>query len=471
MISDTLSVLAIRHSPSSERRLHVHGAVLTQGQYLRDGTVIIQGSRVVGVEKRTPASDGAIDVETRSLLTPGFVDAHNHVAYGVFARWNPNKLMTSRFDWRGKSRCAVVNPSPSPEYGARIQRPFREIRDKLTNHCVRYGQLRGLIGGATTIVTDAEFSPFDRPEALAGFVRDHSEWSARIWGVLDVTCLTQPSPGERPLLDRIREDIEAQAQQGKAPPVVLVHCGEGSQPHDLLEFTMLDELGLLNDRAVLIHGLALGPTHWARVREARASVVWSPSSNLRLYGRTIAIEELRAPGSRVCLAPDWAPTGTSTMLDELAVVRERFAGKFSATELFGMVTAAPADILGLEGLGRLRANGVADILAFRCGDEPPQTLEQAAELVVSARPEQLELAMINGDAVYGTEALLARCGVDVQSAERISVASEGGAFERRLRLPGEDSAHGLAETIRAALAACKEGPVALAPLWEATDLR
>ena len=47
--------------------------------------------------------------------------------------------------------------------------------------------------------------------------------------------------------------------------------------------------------------------------------MWSPFSNLWLYGATTDVAAARARGLRLCLGSDWAPSGTKNLLGELKV--------------------------------------------------------------------------------------------------------------------------------------------------------
>jgi cytosine/adenosine deaminase-related metal-dependent hydrolase len=46
---------------------------------------------------------------------------------------------------------------------------------------------------------------------------------------------------------------------------------------------------------------------------------WSPRSNLELYGATANIGAALDAGVEIALAPDWAVTGSSNILNELKV--------------------------------------------------------------------------------------------------------------------------------------------------------
>ena len=63
-------------------------------------------------------------------------------------------------------------------------------------------------------------------------------------------------------------------------------------------------------------------------------LVWSPASNVFLYGATTNVPLARSLGVTVALAPDWSLGGGPTMLDEL-----RFAQAWDAQHWNASLTA------------------------------------------------------------------------------------------------------------------------------------
>src|SRR6185369_14696497 len=73
---------------------------------------------------------------------------------------------------------------------------------------------------------------------------------------------------------------------GRESEAFLVHLAEGTNAASREEFEFLRAQGLLTPKTAIIHGVALGAAELQAMREAGASLVWSPSSNVALYGRT-----------------------------------------------------------------------------------------------------------------------------------------------------------------------------------------
>src|SRR6266540_5455077 len=77
-----------------------------------------------------------------------------------------------------------------------------------------------------------------------------------------------------------------------------------------------------------------------------AKLVWSPLSNLLLYGKTTDIPAALAANVLVCLGADWSPSGSKDMLAEIKVAHEydkaKWGHRLSDIELVKMVTISPA---------------------------------------------------------------------------------------------------------------------------------
>jgi hypothetical protein len=120
----------------------------------------------------------------------------------------------------------------------------------------------------------------------------------------------------------------------------LVHLAEGVREGDRrpgdptssrAEFASLKSRGLLTDMTAIVHGTALESSDFHEMRTAPsirsdgtgdglgAKLVWSPLSNLLLYGRTANVYEALSAGVLVSLGTDWTPSGSRNLLVELKV--------------------------------------------------------------------------------------------------------------------------------------------------------
>jgi len=441
-------------SRAAEEIVHLYGAIATPDRFIRDGTIVLRGDRIALIlDQRLPAAEKALAVDTGCLLCPGFVDTHNHAAYAAFCRWKkPSKYLRGRFDWRGKTRSkVVVVPEPDPYYTQNVANPFREIRavEGAMAALTLYGQVRGVVGGATTMVIDADLDPRE-PLPLPGFTRDPSDWPGRVWGILDVGCID----------DAQAATLAAELESDKAK--LLVHVGEGVDEFSRGEFLSLVLRGLLTRNTVLIHGLALLDSDWQLVKASGASVIWSPVSNFRLYGRSVDIGQLVGAGIPIALAPDWTVTGSSTVLDELRFVRARY-GWLGDELLLSMVTDVAADIIGMPTLGRIAPGCFADIIAFSA--EAVMDRATAAARIVQSSHEDVQLVLVGGRAIYGSEDMIKAFPANGESEERIEVPLPTGITARRVLRIGDDAPFEKAFALLSGQ--FQKYAIPVAPLWEA----
>jgi cytosine/adenosine deaminase-related metal-dependent hydrolase len=154
---------------------------------------------------------------------------------------------------------------------------------------------------------------------------------------------------------------------------------------------------------VIIHGTALNDSQLGDVKDAGAKLVWSPQSNLRLYGETTAIGRALELGIPVGLGADWLPSGSTSLLAELSVGRRELLRQkvgLSPAQLnkalIKAVTTDAAAIAGLEdSLGEIAAGRAADLLVLE------RHLDDPWENVVTASPSWVQLVTIGGDLAYG----------------------------------------------------------------------
>src|SRR5262249_38240004 len=205
------------------------------------------------------------------------------------------------------------------------------------------------------------------------------------------------------------------------------------------EFSTLMSKHLLTDATVIVHGTALEPQDFATMHAAPstphgpggapgAKLVWSPLSNLLLYGKTAAVYRALQAGVLVSLGTDWSPSGSRTLLDELKVadialrdprvlgaerdllptlaVTGKSGDAREAAEaaldqaLVEMVTTNPAQTLRWsQDLGSIEPGKLADLLVITAHNHPsaddlPNTPYRD---LIDATEEDVRLVLVNGD--------------------------------------------------------------------------
>jgi hypothetical protein len=189
----------------------------------------------------------------------------------------------------------------------------------------------------------------------------------------------------------------------------LYHLCEGTDPKLLTgDYHTIQSHGLLETKWIGIHSTALGADQFKQWNGSAkpGSIVWSPFSNLWLYGKTTDIRAAHANRMRICLGADWSPSGSKSLLGELKVAdlyvkQQGLTRTFTARAICAMATCNPADALGWGSeLGRLRTGCHGDFLVLPdSGASPYRTLINATE-------QDIQLVAINGYPMYGTDALM-----------------------------------------------------------------
>jgi 5-methylthioadenosine/S-adenosylhomocysteine deaminase len=367
----------------------LRGTVVTPDEVIEDGWVEIAGDAISRVGTAPPGA-GIARIETDGVVLPGLIDLHGHPEYNVFAAWEAPKLYSNRARWRA-----------SREYEAVVKRPLALLKQapSLETTLSRYAEARALVTGTTAIQgANGKFANIE--ESLVRNVDRRIFGQHKARSIID---LDRTAPADI-------ASLRGQIASG-AVTALYIHLAEGVDPGSRAEFAALKAADLLTPATVIIHGTALEPADFDDVAQAGAKLVWSPQSNLRLYGKTTRAAAAKERGITVGLGADWLPSGSPSLLAELKVARQALIeeGKpATARELVRMVTVDAARIAGLgDRLGLLAAGRPADILVLeRRHPDPWEAIAQAA-------PSCVDLVVLGGDVAYGRAAWVRRlAGVD-----------------------------------------------------------
>jgi cytosine/adenosine deaminase-related metal-dependent hydrolase len=175
----------------------------------------------------------------------------------------------------------------------------------------------------------------------------------------------------------------------------IVHAAEGLNAEASNEFERLDALGCLMPNTLLVHGIALQQAQRERLLAAGAAVIWCPSSNLNLFGKTAQVADL---ARRVALGTDSRLSGSRDLLEELRIAMD--LAEVADERLEEMVTSTAADLLRLADRGSLRAGLRADLLIVPAGKR-----------LGSADRRDVRLVMVNGAPRYGDVEYIRRAGL------------------------------------------------------------
>jgi len=140
-----------------------------------------------------------------------------------------------------------------------------------------------------------------------------------------------------------------------------IHLAEGVSSAATDEVRELDARGLVTRHLLAVHVVGVDARGIHRLRAAGAAVVWCPSSNRFLFGRTVP-PELLAPGIDVLLGSDSLLTADGSLLRELHVARD--LGLVTHARLCDAVGVTAASRLGVEPPS-LAVGARADVIVLR----------------------------------------------------------------------------------------------------------
>ncbi len=230
------------------------------------------------------------------------------------------------------------------------------------------------------------------------------------------------------------------------------------------EFADVATSGCLRHRLIAIHCCAVGDDEFRQWNvhadlsdgAAPGGVVWSPFSNLWLYDQTTDVLAARAHGVSVCIGSDWGPSGSKNLLGEMKVAYTwiRHADlDVSPFDLAEMVTSNPGDLLARawNGVapGRLEPGRMADVVAIRKRHDDPWTN------LLLARERDIVLVISDGEARYGTQAMMNAAGKSTTTSMRVGSTSRHFA----LRNPDDPTTNWTWSAVMSALRAVQADPV------------
>jgi len=292
------------------------------------GQIRLEHTRIdsIGTSANVPTSN-AVDISGFTIL-PGLVNSHDHLEFALFPRLG-----------RGGYRNFT-------EWYEDIHRTERETialhRTIPKSTRIWWGALRNLISGVTTVCHHNPVSSDMMAEDFPVKVVRHVGWAHSV--ALDKTFAArhQRTPHDRPFI---------------------IHLGEGTDATSRQEFSDLVAGGALDDRTVIVHGLACGPDAAKQMNRQNASLIWCPSSNVFLFGSTHSGGSLRA-FDNVAIGSDSPLTAEGDLLDEIRFARQQTT--LSEDELYRLATTEAARILRLQaGTGQIRVGAPADLIAVR----------------------------------------------------------------------------------------------------------
>ena len=377
---ETLSISA---STTCEKKgtgttIVLKGDVLALDKIYEGGMVVVQNGKI---QFAGCSADNTIDVSSATVITcpdsvisPGLINSHDHITYDNQA---PDSWADERFDHR---------------------HDWRKSKNGHTNHNAKstttheVGELRQLLHGTTGI--------FGSGNATGIVTSIDKEGKGGLKSGYQTFPLGDGSSGA--IYDSGCTKYSYNTSNGYFGP----HIGEGINQGALNELRCLSGEGtgakdIFNEKLAVIHGVAATLDIISLMAERGSKLIWSPRSNVSLYGDTAQVPLFAAMGVSISLGTDWVPSGSISILRELKCadfLNDYYYSKyFNDYDLWRMVTYNAALAFGLESVvGKLAKGQIADIAMFK-----KTSTKTAYRAVIDADSPDVLLVMNEGKIVYG----------------------------------------------------------------------
>ncbi len=375
----------------------IHGDVLGEGIIYENGSVVYEGNEITCVGCDCDSTAGFSDATVLSCagaaISPGLINPHDHI---TFTEGTPIDTGTMRYDHRHEWRAQLSTP----------QNPHGTGGDA---DGTRWGELRMLMSGVTTMVGSGKANRMVRN-------LDRLDADDRSLGFEEVEFETfslgdsNSSSTNRPDCSWNYRDTDVEVA---AMPAYLPHIAEGINEYAATEFkcqssSFGDAEDFTESNTTHIHAVGLtGPDYFNMARDG-ARILWSPRSNISLYGMTAEVQTFHRLGGTVALGTDWTYSGSANMTRELACAdeynRNQLSSYFSEQQLFEMATINAAISTASEELiGSLAVGKYADIAIYGGSERYYRALFGAAN-------EDVALVVQAGNPLYGDVVLMTGLG-------------------------------------------------------------
>lgn len=401
----------------------IKGNILTLETVFLGGQVTVdEAGKITCVGCNCAAGGETTIVCPGASVSPGLINTHDHI---TFTQNQPYTDSGERYDdrqqWREGLDGHTAIPAPGGANGDQI----------------RWGELRFVMGGATSIVgaggtagllrnldSNNQEGLGQRPVLFETFPLDDASGRRRVsdcnYGGMDVITASRIANIDA---------FEPHTAEGVSTTARNEFLCETSSTYDTA--TPGTSNDLLLAKTTLIHAIGLQPADYGAMAAAGTGLIWSPRSNITLYGETARVTTAESLGVRIALGTDWMPTGSMNLLRELACADSfndtYLEGHFDDRDLWKMVTINAAQATATDDvIGSLAAERIADITIFAARGRTP------FRAVIEAEPKDVALVLRGGKALYGDDAMIGALAetcdtVDVcGTAKRVCAMAEVG---------------------------------------------
>ncbi len=322
---------------------------------------------------------GAEVVCTEGVISPGLVDAHNHLQYNTLPPWEIGPEFEDRYDWQGDDRYDDYRVA------------YLEISSTYRCEIMKWAEARELVYGTTAAVGSS-----GEDDCIDTLIRNLDEGSAA--SGLDGYDIDYSASNVTDTLDASDGASTTSELASGALDAALYHVAEGKDGSVRDEVDHMFDIGMVGPGQYYVHSADATTSQLAQMAADGTGLIWSPRSNLALYGTTTPVEIATALGVPWAIGTDWTPSGSMAPVQELACAADWLAAKgspLSDVELWEKSTTDAARAVGADGvLGQLAAGMQADISVFTWDRTPYRK-------IIEAQVTDVRLVVVAGQARYG----------------------------------------------------------------------
>lgn len=388
----------------TNKHVRVKGTVVTPDKLYCNGEVLFstETGKIVcaGADCSTaPEAAAAQVVCANGVVFPGLIDPHQHADYNHMPVFKHTRKYDNRNTWRNHE--SLYDDFKIPH------RPFGSTNQANQILAQRYAEMRIAFSGATSMSGTA--GALLGNAGIAGWIRNVDSSNAAASGLPGGIYV---DPDTDTIAVRTSDgSIDKTATASHVGPIVskfgnanyrafLPHIAEGIDVNARAEFDEADALGVIAGKTAVIHCTGCSTQQLRKMALAKTDLIWSPRSNLDLYGITANVTVAKRLGVKIALGVDWTPSGSMNPIGELQCARHLndtwYNKTFTDRELVAMSTVNAAHAIGMEDqLGQLLPGYWAD-LAIVAGDRT-----SPYKALLDAKAEQIRMVTVGGRAIYG----------------------------------------------------------------------
>lgn len=370
-------------TPGNGDSMLLQGDVLAPFLIYRGGGVLIDAAGEIScVGCGCSAPDATVVRCPETVISPGLINGYDHITFNH----NPpaedtGERYEQRHDYRAglRGHTQIITPA-----GASANQ-------------VRWNELRHLIAGTTAASSSG---------GQSGLIRNLDNSTNQGLGLTVHRRQTFPlgdSNGLQLSSGCGYPDIDTTAEIA-AYPAYLPIISEGIDAEARNEFLCTSDQGgtgsqnLIQSHTAIGKGLGLKRVDFELMAAQGTGLIWSPRSNLRLYGDTARIGNTE--GVELAIGTDWMVTGSMNLLRELRCAddfnRDYLDERLSRHQLWAMATSNAANLTATGSrIGRLASGYVADIAIFDA------SVRSDYAAILRADPEDVVLVMRAGEVLFG----------------------------------------------------------------------